>query len=236
MLFFIQCPLDWISSFRLIQIHLMLFFISVVFEISATPANSNTSHVILYHNRNIAGMRRKWFKYISCYSLSTLPTSPCHFTLGFKYISCYSLSLAVSVLAVSVLAFKYISCYSLSIAFLSTIRGDLKFKYISCYSLSSLQSTVTTSFAHSNTSHVILYRCPLTAICISETDSNTSHVILYPHAFPPFPTLLYLKPPYISIFYHFLPAVSVFLPNSLFLPHIPCIFGILSNFPLFIAW
>ena len=218
---------------------------------------SNTSHVILYREKGvIRANRRTAFKYISCYSLSP-GIFPVYERVPYSntsHVILYHVKNAAVAAPVIDSNTSHVILYRACKKFVQSegniqihlmlffieqavcIPGNGKpFKYISCYSLSSAEQQTVNLDTHSNTSHVILYP---DGARIQIYNDKFKYISCYSlsHAFPPFPTLLYLKPPYISIFYHFLPAVSVFLPNSLFLPHIPCIFGILSNFPLFIAW
>ena len=116
-----------------------------------------------------------------------------------------------------------------------------------------------TSFcANSNTSHVTLYPWHYLREILQTHHSNTSHVTLYRHkpvavtgvyrlfkyiscyslsnVFPPFPTSLYLKSPYISTFYHFLPAIFVSQPHPFYFLYFPCIFGPLSLFFQSVTW
>ncbi len=125
------------SKSRIIQIHLMLLFISlkILFNHGLTK-NSNTSHVIVYLLPLIVTCPDSTFKYISCYCLSIL------FLIGksnstlFKYISCYCLSELRGIMNELIHIFKYISCYCLSGQ--SAIRQRLQ--------------------TNSNTSHVIVYQ------------------------------------------------------------------------------
>ena len=96
-----------------IQIHLMLFFISMVRSPDADSSYSNTSHVILYPGGgicNVSGFNIQihlmLFFILGWFVLASL-------LIKFKYISCYSLSLRRRLLF-TYLLFKYISCYSLS--------------------------------------------------------------------------------------------------------------------------
>ena len=262
---------------------------------------SNTSHVILYPIAfNDFGISFQ-FKYISCYSLSVYPIGQVLY-FNDSNTSHVILYLKMTVAeALAKLVFKYISCYSLS-KVLRTRKYDFWIQiHLMLFFIVLPRLSKPFLYAHSNTSHVILYLCseiglidddlnsntshvilyhiPASMEYIWMSYSNTSHVILYPcrrngwernlsnsntshvilyqllrlsrkvglkfkyiscyslsNAFPPFPTLLYFKPPHISIFYHFLPTVTVFQPNSLLLPHIPCIFRILLLFLQFAAW
>ena len=77
-----------------------------------------------------------------------------------------------------VIQFKYISCYSLSLPpSWSPARGWIQIHLMLFFIV--LRGSVFAVLSHSNTSHVILYRCIYWFRCEFAFNSNTSHVILY---------------------------------------------------------
>ena len=125
--------------------------------LSGQPCRFNTSHVTLYHMKDIFEKVSEKFQYITCYSLSLpIHTHYCHSS------------------------FQYITCYSLSTADVAYFAEGWKFQYITCYSLSMKFHLLMLTIGCFNTSHVTLY--PLSngkmknpGVCF-----NTSHVTLYP--------------------------------------------------------
>ena len=161
-----------------IQIHLMLFFISMVRSPDADSSYSNTSHVILYPGGGICN--------VSGFNIQI------HLMLFFI--------LGWFVLASLLIKFKYISCYSLSKVFQNGTylaqNSNTSHVILYLHLLLHLQRLE----LHSNTSHVILYpgrrrsakavnkiQIHLMLFFIKAKGgkprerghSNTSHVILY---------------------------------------------------------
>ena len=149
-----------------IQIHLMLFFISMVRSPDADSSYSNTSHVILYPGGgicNVSGFNIQihlmLFFILGWFVLASL-------LIKFKYISCYSLSLRrrllvhVSLIQIHLMLFficifyciySVLSCIQihLMLFFIKSISerniSCAEFKYISCYSLSASSTAFTAS-------------------------------------------------------------------------------------------
>ena len=135
---------------------MLLFIIKQTELASANDTCFNTSHVTLYLERHRIRRKSRGFQYISCYSLSRIPSgdtlnlsrfNTSHVTLYqernwinvigilFQYISCYSLSgfgfckIRISIVSIHLMLLFIFYCYEMA----SPVFG---FQYISCYSLS----------------------------------------------------------------------------------------------------
>ena len=118
----------------------------------------NTSHVLIYRNRNIVGCKFKIFKYISCSYLSRCKSMHrFHLRhLNTSHVLIY-LNRHIST-SYQVPAFKYISCSYLSMAAEKTFENKINL----------------------NTSHVLIYRFDIIHGVNSKHNLNTSHVLIYP--------------------------------------------------------
>ena len=144
---------------KIIQIHLMLLFISSQSGDALGCPYSNTSHVIVYRGGTGKGNQEPQFKYISCYCLSGTARSP---------PSSPSIQIHLMLLFI---------CISSAGLFFKN-----QFKYISCYCLSARNGFHGLYIENSNTSHVIVYPETREKEPEAEGYSNTSHVIVYPYA------------------------------------------------------
>ena len=180
----------------------MFLFIIFPLTIFYTNENSNTSHVLIYHQLRYEnyGYYEK-FKYISCSYLSCSPPPLAQVISRFKYISCSYLSILKGYWTFYWIIFKYISCSYLSRFPRELLNGarnsntshvliylnatvllfcSFTFKYISCSYLSVLihcQGTAGSKFKYISCSY-------LSSICSWNSwrghNSNTSHVLIYP--------------------------------------------------------
>ena len=121
---------------RRIQIHLMFLFILLILLSDLGGLDSNTSHVLIYHNH----VR---LKVLMCSNSNTSHVLIYQLNLDwllkemkFKYISCSYLSRKYHPKSIYGLLFKYISCSYLSQPRLMNFSIVDSFKYISCSYLS----------------------------------------------------------------------------------------------------
>ena len=103
------------KSICIIQIHLMLLFIKFQLHNTVWQLHSNTSHVIVYRFWIGFDCGHCWFKYISCYCLSSKNSER---KGGIFWIQIHLMLLFILLPLIVTCpdsTFKYISCYCLSI-------------------------------------------------------------------------------------------------------------------------
>ena len=125
----------WIFFF--ISIHPMLRFIVTNKVTERWQNNFNTSHVTVYPQFAIAGVKILGFQYIPCYGLSIYSRNrkrpkeiSIHPMLRFIYSFFWYMSAQAP--------FQYIPCYGLSLRRRSRSSSVKKFQYIPCYGLSDI--------------------------------------------------------------------------------------------------
>ena len=121
-----------------IQIHLMFLFISLSTGMVTYYANSNTSHVLIYHNTALAQRDNALHSNTSHVLIYPEQSFGLCSWVKFKYISCSYLSLRASKFNILREKFKYISCSYLSICSIqhtniTSIQIHLMFLFIEQY-------------------------------------------------------------------------------------------------------
>ena len=135
----------------------MFLFITILSFSPLPCTNSNTSHVLIYHAKQLSEIPSEAFKYISC-----------------SYLSCCN-NICVGSITIQIhLMFLFImSCPT-------SIIAGVWFKYISCSYLSMRKKKLYVVAWNSNTSHVLIYLYWGFALGGIDWNSNTSHVLIYP--------------------------------------------------------
>ncbi len=114
---------------------MLLFILHLSRNSLSSSGGFNTSHVTLYHGKKDKMDGLRLFQYITCYSLSLLPSflssrgvrfNTSHVTLYRYWVKTFN----------SGISFQYITCYSLSKDANGKILKSTEFQYITCYSLS----------------------------------------------------------------------------------------------------